>query len=225
MRPYYEQDGVTIFHADCREVLPALPLVDALITDPPYGIRADTGQEKRAWKRHGNALTESRSYGVTNWDNSPPPAWLLEQARALARWHVIFGGNYFSLPVARCWLVWDKDNGTNDYADCELAWTNFDKPVRRLSFRWHGMLTEPGCPKECREHPTQKPEPVMRWAIMQAPQDVRTILDPFMGSGTTLVAAKRLGRKAIGIEIEERYCEIAAKRLAQGALPFNSFLV
>jgi DNA modification methylase len=118
-------------------------------------------------------------------------------------------------------LVWDKDNGTNDYADCEIAWTNLEKPIRKLTFRWHGMLTEPGCPKEYRDHPTQKPEPVMRWALLQAPDSVRTVLDPFMGSGTTLVACKRLGRVAVGIEREERYCEIAAERLRQEALPLE----
>ena len=87
--------------------------------------------------------------------------------------------------------------------------------------RWNGMLQEQGVPREHREHPTQKPEAVIRWALMQAPQDVKTVLDPFMGSGTTLVAAKRLGKTAIGIEREERYCEIAARRCAQGSLDLS----
>jgi DNA modification methylase len=220
--PYYSQDGITIYHADAALVLPTLSPVDLLLTDPPYGIGADRGQAARANKQHGKAVAPSRDYGVTDfWDAAPPPRWLLDQARELARWQIVFGGNYFDLPLMRCWLVWDKDNGTNDYADCELAWTNLDKAVRRLTFRWQGMLTAPGCPKEDRVHPTQKPEPVMRWALMQAPPDVRTVLDPFMGSGTTLVACKRLGRECIGIEREERYCEAAARRLSQGALPLE----
>jgi DNA modification methylase len=139
-------------------------------------------------------------------------------ARSRCRWQIIFGGNYFTLPPSSCWLVWDKDNGENDFADCELAWTNLSKAVRRLTFRWQGMLQEPGAKREFREHPTQKPEPVMSWGRGQAPQDSKTVFDPFAGSGTTLAAAKRLGLKALGVEAHEPYCEIAANRLRQGSL-------
>jgi DNA modification methylase len=213
VKPYYDDGTCVIYSGDCRAVLSSLDCVDLLLTDPPYGIGESRGRNKSRSK-----MAVSKDYGDSAWDDAPAPTWLLEWARSLARWHVIFGGNYFALPPATCWLVWDKDNGANDFADCELAWTNLEKAVRRLRFRWQGMLQEPGCPREHREHPTQKPEAVMRWALMQAPPDCLTVLDPFMGSGTTLVAAKRLGRKAIGIESDERYCEIAAKRLAQGAL-------
>jgi DNA modification methylase len=225
--PYYEHAGVTIYHGDCREVLPHISPVDLLLTDPPYGIGEAKGKNKSRSKAFGgkaNGLSHegrivyATDYGVHAWDDMPPPGWLLDWVRSLCRWQVIFGGNYFELPPSKCWLIWDKDNGASDFADCELAWTNLDKAARRLLHRWNGMLQQPGCVREQREHPTQKPEAVMRWALMQAPVDVKTVLDPFMGSGTTLVAAKRLGRRAIGIEIEERYCEIAAERLAQGAL-------
>jgi DNA modification methylase len=224
MTPYYEEDGIAIYHGDCREVLPRIApprtgsgSFDLLLTDPPYGIGADRGQAARANQQHGHALVASRDYGVTTWDDTTADE-AVAIARACCRWQIIFGGNFYDLPPARCLLVWDKENGTNDYADCEIAWTNLKKPVRRLAYRWHGMLQEPGVPRTIRVHPTQKPEAVMRWALMQAPPEAQTILDPFMGSGTTLVAAKRLGRKAIGIEIEEKYCEIAAERLRQGAL-------
>jgi DNA modification methylase len=225
--PYYEHAGITIYHGSALTVLDEFDAhfgqtqFDLLLTDPPYGIGAERGQQGRANRKDGKALAPSRDYGdVKSWDHRPATE-AVSMARRLCRWHAIFGGNYYDLPITRCWLVWDKENGSNDYADCELVWTNFDKPVRRLTYRWHGMLTEPGCPKEDRWHPTQKPEPVMRWALMQAPQDVKTVLDPFMGSGTTLVAAKRLGRQCVGIEREERYCEIAAKRLSQEALPLE----
>jgi len=196
-----------------------------LLTDPPYGIGEAAKNHLSRGKPFGSKGTARKQkafatdYGKSTWDNRTADEGIAV-ARRLSRWHVIFGGNYYDLPPTRCWLVWDKDNGQSDFADCELAWTNFDRAVRKLTYRWKGMLQEPGCPKERREHPTQKPEAVMRWALMQAPAEVQTVLDPFMGSGTTLVAAKRLGRKAIGIEREERYCELAAERLAQGALQF-----
>jgi DNA modification methylase len=225
VKPYYAEDGIVIYHGGALTVLDMFDgnrhqPFDLLLTDPPYGIGADKGQRGRANRQDGKALAPSRDYGDSDWDGRPAHE-AIAMARRLSRWHVIFGGNFYDLPPARCWLVWDKDNGENDYADCELAWTNLAKPVRKLSFRWHGMLQEPGCPKEVRIHPTQKPEAVMRWALLQAPSEAKTILDPFMGSGTTLVAAKRLGKQAVGIEREEKYCQIAAERLAQGALPLE----
>jgi DNA modification methylase len=210
--PYYQDEAVCIYHGDCREVLPFLPKTDLLLTDPPYGIG-----EARKRNASRSKLAVSRDYGQSDWDDEPPPRWLLEAAMDRTKYHILWGGNYFGLPAASCWLIWDKDNGETDFADCEMAWTNLQKAVRRLRYRWHGMLQEPGCRKEVRVHPTQKPEAVMRWALMQAP-DGCNVLDPFMGSGTTLVAAKRLGRKAIGIERERKYCDLAIERLAQGAL-------
>jgi DNA modification methylase len=224
MKPYYEHAGITIYHGDCREVIEQweglrVQSFDLLLTDPPYGIGASA--PKRGGRQDGASLAASRDYGTLTWDDQPADAETIARVRAIAKHQIIFGGNYFALPPSRCWLVWDKQNGDNCYADCELAWTNFDKAVRRLSFQWMGMFTEPGCPKEYREHPTQKPEPVMRWAMLQAPEDCKTLVDPFMGSGTTLVAAKRLGRQCVGIEREEKYCEVAANRLAQEVLPLE----
>jgi DNA modification methylase len=217
--PYYDAGGITIYHGDCRFILPTLQ-ADLLLTDPPYGIGAD--RNLRAGKRHGKAAVASRDYGRGNWDHQPP-AWLIEQAIEAAQYAIIWGGNYFSLTGSACWLIWDKDNGRNGYADCELAWTNLPGAVRRIRYRWMGMLQEhAGDNKEARVHPTQKPIEVMQWAISVAPADCITILDPFMGSGTTLVAAKNLGRQAVGIEIEEQYCEMAAKRLAQEVLPLSA---
>ena len=217
-KPYYhdERAGITIYNADCREILPFLPKVDLVLTDPPYGIGAD--RNLRANKQHGKAVAPSKDYGIGNWDTQAPPRWLFDMVTDFSQWQIFWGGNYFGLPPSKCWLVWDKDNGDNGYADCELAWTNLDKAVRKIKHRWMGMLQEDMKNKEERYHPTQKPLPVMAWAIEQAPAECQTILDPFMGSGTTLRAAKDLGRKAIGIEIEEKYCEIAVKRLAQEVL-------
>lgn len=218
MKPYYEHGGSVIYHGDCRHILPGLPKCDLLCTDPPYGINVANMHEDSG-RQPGRSVAPKGQYVKQEWDLAPASKDLLDLAISWARYGIIFGGNYFSLPPARCILVWDKVNGANKFADAELAWTNLDKPVRIKRHMWNGMLREGGEPRY--EHPTQKPLEVMQWAISHAPEGCRTIIDPFMGSGTTLVAAKNLGRKAIGIEIEERYCEIAAKRLSQEVFEFG----
>lgn len=237
IQPYYsDEDGIVVYHGDCRVIVPALmgemeaenglpsvsggeALVDLLLTDPPYGIG-----EARKNNPTRSKLAAAKDYGRATWDDQPPPSWLLDMLRATSTHQIIFGGNYFDLPPSSCWLVWDKQNGENDFADCELAWTNLPKATRRFVYRWAGMLQGNMAEKEHRWHPTQKPVSVMRWAIQQAIPDAEPydpghlILDPFMGSGTTLRAAKDLGHRAIGIEREERYCEVAVRRLAQEVL-------
>ena len=198
-----------LWHGDCREVLPLLMPCDLILTDPPYGIGEAAGKNKSRGK-----AAIARDYGNDEWDNEPPPAWVIELMRAKAKWQVLFGGNYYSLPPATCWLVWDKENGDSDFADCELAWTNLPKAVRRLRWRWAGMLQQDMANKEQREHPTQKPVPVMRWALLQA-KDAATVCDPFMGSGTTGVACALEGRAFTGIERERKYFDIACERISR----------
>lgn len=224
-KPYYEQDGITIYHGDNRELLRGLPKADLLLTDPPYGL----GAARRNFggqgvKRHmtgivaGKAIPK-RDYGDSDWDDIPADVKVLQLAMEQTRYHIIFGGNYFDLGPSRCYLVWDKLRGETDYADAELAWTNLDRAVRVIRWKWNGFLQQnSGKDKEQRFHPTQKPLSVMVWSLNQAPDDCQSVLDPWAGSGTTLVAAKALGRTAIGIEIEEKYCEVAAKRLSQQVL-------
>jgi DNA modification methylase len=216
MKPYYEQDGIVIYHGDCRDILPSLPKVDLVLTDPPYGLKQKAYRVASRGK-----LAKTTDYGDFDWDVLVP-ADLIQAAVKAGRWQVIFGGNYYGLNSNTCWFIWDKDNGNSDFADCEMAWTNLPGSLRRVLWRWNGMLQEPGSPKEQRVHPTQKPIAVMAWAIAKAEdkthEEMATVLDPFLGSGTTAVAAKKLGRKCIGIEIEEKYCEIAVKRLAQSVM-------
>jgi site-specific DNA-methyltransferase (adenine-specific) len=218
--PYYQDDFATIYHGDCREVLPSL-LFEVIVTDPPYGVSEPGDRRSRG---RGNAA-ECNDFPDVYGDDKPfDPQWLLDFGRPT----VLFGANHFCerVPSASRWLVWDKldglqgsrDIGFNDNADAELAWTNLGGPVRLFGHRWKGMLksSERG---HRRVHPTQKPVPLMSWVLRQCPEG--RVADPFMGSGTTLRAAKDLGRHSIGIEIEERYCEIAAKRLAQEVLDFG----
>ena len=209
-QPFYDVDGITIYCGDNRQILPMLDDADLLCTDPPYGIGADN--RKRILSR--GKLAAPKDYGESNWDSQPPDEWLMHLCRAKTRNQIIWGGNYFGLPASSCWLVWDKLNGENDFADCELAWTNLPKAVRRIVHLWNGMLRKDG---EERYHPTQKPLDVMSWCLRQVP-DAKTVLDPWMGSGTTLVAAKLMGLRAIGIEANETYCKTAVARLAQGVL-------
>ena len=197
-----------LFCGDCRDLLPGLTGVDAVVTDPPYGIGEAAGKNK-SW---GN-IAVAKDYGDLAWDDEPVPAELMKIVRSAARWSIIFGGNYYECPAASCWLVWDKENGSNDFADCELAWTNLPKAVRRLRYMWNGMLRANN--EQRGDHPTQKPIGVMRWAIQQLPPDVLTICDPFMGSGTTGVAAAQLGARFIGIERHEPYFDIACRRIEQ----------
>lgn len=227
MKPYYDHAGITIFHGDCREVLPELNPTDLLLTDPPYGIgwarlasRAGAGVITHQTGLVKGKKVEPRDYGCADWDDAPVDAALLGLAISKASWQIIWGGNYFELPRTRCWLIWDKLRGDTCFADGEMAWTNLNRNMRIIRWRWNGFLTENSDPRDERVHPTQKPVAVMHWAIRQAPGACRTVLDPWMGSGTTLYAAKLLGRRAIGVEMEERYCEIAAERLRQEVFSF-----
>jgi hypothetical protein len=147
---------------DCRDILPTLPKVDAVVTDPPYGIG-----EARNNNASRSSLATSRDYGTDAWDDAPIDSETIAEMIQKARFSVIFGGNYYALPPTSCWLVWDKENGANDFADCELAWTNIPKAARLIRYRWHGMLR---ANNETRgDHPTQKPIGVMKWATSRRP--------------------------------------------------------
>jgi len=228
VKPYYEHAGITIYHGDCREILPSLEPMDLLLTDPPYGIgvaRRTFGagriNGKSGLKNANGDHYQPKEYKKSDWDDEPADGELIRLVRSLCKDQVIWGGNYFELPPSMRWLVWDKCNDSNDFSDCELAWTNQDKAVRMFRYRWNGMLQEyGGRHKEERLHPAMKPLPLMKWCLSFFP-DVRTVLDPFCGSGTTLRAAKDISINAIGIEREEHYAEIAAKRLSQEVLDFS----
>jgi len=198
-----------LWHGDCGIILQSLPFFDLMLSDPPYGINEAAGKNKS----RGTKNAPGTDFGNDDWDKKPPPAWLIELIREKAKWQIIFGGNYFHLPPSSCWLVWDKDN-TGDFADCELAWTNLPKAVRMLKWRWNGMLQQDMKNKEIREHPTQKPIQVMRWALLHA-ADNQTVCDPFMGSGTTGIACALEGKAFTGIEKERKYFDIACERIAR----------
>ena len=187
----------TLYLADCMSVLPTLGRVDAVITDPPYGLG------KRMQGGTWGAKTEFKEMVI--WDNAPPEVDTLIKLANMADVSVFWGGNYYGLPPSRCWLIWDKQNAVPTMADCEIAWTSLDANTKRFSHPVGRILNG---------HPSEKPLQLMRWTI-ETVKAMGTILDPFMGSGTTGVAAIQLGRKFIGIEREPKYFEIACDRIRQ----------
>lgn len=214
LTPYYQDDYATIYHGDCRDVLPPLAPVDLVLTDPPYGIAIT-----RNAKPVGVSSQHSRKATYETWDDAAPSYecfyWILQKSRN----QIVFGANYFweYFRSSPCYIVWDKRGNLPSvpFADTEFAWTSFDRMSRKYTVINHGFVRDE---KEKPYHPTQKPIALFRQILRDFAKAEEVILDPFMGSGTTLRAAKDLGIRSIGIEIEEKYCEIAAKRLRQEVL-------
>jgi site-specific DNA-methyltransferase (adenine-specific)/modification methylase len=198
--PYYEHNGITIYCGDCREILPSLPKVDLVLTDPPYGLDIANNPFRQKFTK-------------ADWDIKPIDDTLIGLIFKCSHEQIIWGGNYFNLPPSQGFLIWDKMQPQNfSSAMCEFAWMSRKSPAK-LFHKW--------CVDYQKYHPTQKPESLMVWCLELFPES-KTILDPFMGSGTTLVASKITGRHCIGIEIEEKYCEIAVKRLSQEVMDFHT---
>jgi DNA modification methylase len=206
----------TLYNADCRDVLPTLPKVDAVVTDPPYGLSA-----ARKGKIGSSNKGVATDFGEQAWDIEPIDQALFDAVVAAGGWAIVFGANYYQVPPSSSWLVWDKKN-TGIYADCELAWSNTGKPAKLIQYMWNGMLRANG--EQRGDHPTQKPIGVMKWAIGHVPPPAETILDPFMGSGTTGVAAVQMGRSFIGIEREEKYFQIACRRIEEAQRQGDFFI-
>lgn len=210
MKPYYDHNGITIYHGDCRDILPSLPKVDLVLTDPPYGVsKASWDREvpkeaiKQAWEITTGGmlcfwsafdlnsipelLGQSPKNTIVWWKPNLPALWMFDRSRLASQWEPCF---YFSKPGY--------------------------EPIERPTDVWGINYPTNGSAQKV-DHPTQKPISLLLKCLKTFPSE--NLVDPFMGSGTTLRAAKDLGRKAIGIEIEEKYCEIAVKRLAQEVFP------
>ena len=219
MKPYYEKDGIVIYHGDCREVLPGLN-ADLCLTDPPWGVGNNNANHsrKRGCSKYDPGQP-ARDWSPCFGDDKPfDPSPLLRFTNM-----VLWGANHYAdrLPASSFWLCWDRKcekAADSDTTDCELAWVRGTKYRTTRMFRhmWAGFQRDSQS-GENHLHPMEKPVALMRWCLSWFP-DAATVIDPFTGSGPVLVAAKLEGRKAIGIELEERYCEIAANRLAQGVL-------
>jgi site-specific DNA-methyltransferase (adenine-specific) len=205
-KPYYEHGGITIYHADCRDILPFVGKFDLCLTDPPYGVLSESGSA--ATRRSGG----NKDSGIVAWDIAPDQG-VLTHLRTICAHVAIWGGCHLALPPTYGYLVWDKQIDGLNFGEVEFCWTS-GKFAPRV-WRERAVNVDGG-----KLHPTQKPRRLMEWCIGFFPRS-QTILEPFMGSGTTLVAAKQLGRQAVGIELEEKYCEIAALRLSQEVMDFG----
>lgn len=213
---------------DCLTLMRELPdgAFDYIVTDPPYGIgESDRKNVSRGNRGFGgsklSAPIAAVEYAAFNWDKQKISPEHIAEIRRVSRHQVIFGGNYYAdlLPASSSWIVWDKIN-SGDFADCELAWTSHKKAVRQFRYMWNGMLKQ--LPEQ-RYHPTQKPLALMKWVIENYTDEGSTVLDPFCGSGTTLVACAQMGRRGTGYEINADYVTIAQRRIeaAQSQGIFN----
>jgi DNA modification methylase len=203
MRVEHLAEGVTLYLGDCRDILPTLGKVDAVVTDPPYGI--DYGRSGGFSASHGWGQWREN----VAWDAERPDPAIFEQMLAMSKAQIVWGSNYFTdfLPPTMQWLVWDKGQRDFSLADCEFAWSSQWKAARIFTLP-RGKAVQDG-----KEHPTQKPVEVMAWCLDFLPT-ARTILDPFMGSGTTGVACAKRGKHFIGIERDPRYFDIACRRIS-----------
>ena len=217
--------NATLYLGDCMEVLPTLDKVDAVITDPPYGIGVGLKKNNKNGKY---GIQTGKHHDSLDWDSETPSKDLLDLICTKGKHLIFWGGNYFAdkMPAARGWIVWDKMNDAfYSTSDGEVAWTNVDSRLRFFR-RPQGLDKGFACKdKYANLHPTQKPLPLMTWCIFEflKKQNPKIILDPFMGSGTTGVAAVQMGRKFIGIEREPKYFEIACKRIENAQRTFDMF--
>ena len=205
MTPYYEENGVVIYNADCREILPILEPVDLVLTDPPFGL--------------GNFVQVTgnvRGEKVT-WNDAAPDSDFFNLLRSKSKHRIIWGANYFN-----CFdsdggaIVWVKNQPMPDFSKADIASCSLHKRVEIYTRTWTNFVNT-----KQTKHPCERPVALYAWCLSKYAAASDLILDPFMGSGSVLVAAKNCNLKAIGIEIEERYCEIAANRLRQEVLNFE----
>lgn len=203
--------NATLYLGDNRDVLPTLDKADAVITDPPYGIKRDKGfVGSVGFGGFGSPIARTSYLG--EWDDHRPSKEVFDLMLATAPVNLIFGGNFFAdmLPVGNHWIVWDKLNTMPSFGDCELVWTSVKRnSVKKLTVEYNGLL---GKERE-RYHATQKPIAVMNYCVNAYTLPGQTVIDPYMGSGTTGVACMNLGRKFIGIEIDRTYFDIACERI------------
>lgn len=198
---------------DCMEYMKQIPdeCIDLAVCDPPYGL----GEANQTKNKGRSMLAISKEYPtIAGLDNQIPDKSYFDELLRISKNVIIWGGNYFSsmLPNSSCWIVWNKDNGENDFADCELAWTSFDKAVRMFTFRWQGMLQGDMKNKEKRIHVMQKPVALYEWILQRYANPGDTILDTHVGSASSLIACHNTNHRFVGFELSKEYYGLAKDR-------------
>lgn len=215
--------GCDLYLGDCLEVMPHLGRVDAVVTDPPYGVGRGNGMGNGG--RHGvtGKARQSRRYGAGEWDDERPGREAFDAILSLAPAVLVWGGNYFAdiLPEGGRWLIWDKVNNMPSFSDAELCWTTLPGSSLKM-FRLHAQGSHSNRDGE-RAHPTQKPLALMEWCLDHIPE-AEVILDPFAGSGTTLVAVAKAGKRGIGIERSPEYFDAMCRRVREAYAQPNLFV-
>ena len=210
---------IHLYNQDCMKAMASMEdnQFDLAIVDPPYGIKASktNGGVTNPFGGKGKPII-AKIYKEKQWDNEAPSQKYFDELRRVSKHQIIWGANHFisRIPIdSSCWIVWNKENGDNYFADCELAWTSFKTAVRMISFKWHGMLQGDMKNKEHRIHPTQKPVALYTWLLDKYAQRGWKILDTHLGSGSSAIAAHDMGFEFHGYELDTEYFEAASKRL------------
>ena len=205
--------SINLYHGDCLEAMKEMPdnAYDLAIVDPPYGIGADKQRGDTGKNKH----IKQKDYHFGDWDSSIPSKEYFQELQRVSKNQIIWGGNYFLdyLLATNCFIVWDKVNGENRYADCELAWASFKTAVRKFTWRWHGFLQQGE--KEQRIHPTQKPVKLYEWLLDNYAEPNQRILDTHLGSGSIALACHNRGFSLDAWEIDAEYHANAVKRFNQ----------
>ena len=214
-KPHYCKTDViasTVILGDCIEIMGSFKdnEFDLAVVDVPYGIGESLNDNKSRSK-----LGKSKAYTKKNWDLSAPEQIYFKELQRISKNQIVWGANHFisRLPIdSSCWIVWDKQNGQNDFADCELAWTSFKTAVRKFEYRWHGMLQGNMKDKEIRIHPTQKPVALYDWIFKMYATEGMKIIDTHLGSGSSRISADKAKLDFTGIEIDKEYYDLQEKR-------------
>jgi len=220
--------NIQLYNQDCMDAMKQMPdkAFDLAIVDPPYGINYAETAGKKSGKQYGNAAAPKAQYAIKYWDKKIPSPLYFKELFRVSKEQIIWGANYMveNLRPSMGWILWDKENGNNDFSDGEIAYTSFNKRLRIFKYMWNGMFQKNmGSRKEIRFHPTQKPTDLYRWLLRNYAKPGNKILDTHLGSGSIAIACHDMGFDLTGYEIDKDYYDAAVKRLDNHKLQLTLF--